>query len=48
VRGSRVDGGLDADAAIHLTRTTRPKAIDRGHQEAFVKMWGERRQRLTA
>jgi Cyclin-dependent kinase inhibitor 3 (CDKN3) len=33
------DGGLDADASIALTRSTRPGTIEREEQERFVRDW---------
>ena len=36
------DGGLDADAAIALIRTSRPKTIENDDQERFVASWGTR------
>ena len=33
------DGGLDADTAIALTRSTRPGTIEREAQERFVREW---------
>ncbi len=33
------DGGLEANAAIELTRTTRPGTIERDVQERFVREW---------
>ena len=33
------DGGLDADTAIGLTRSTRPGTIEREAQERFVRDW---------
>ncbi len=33
------DGGLAADSAIELTRSTRPGTIERDVQEGFVREW---------
>jgi ADP-ribosylglycohydrolase len=36
------DGGLDGNAAIELTRASRPKTLENPEQERFVHSWGDR------
>ncbi len=42
------DGGLDGDAAIALTRTSRKDTIERDTQEAFVAAWDWPRREVLA
>jgi len=34
-----IEAGIDGEAAIDLTRRTRPKTIENADQEAFVRAW---------